>query len=115
MAGFVLGRDEHERGARHVSARFRIRPGQAGQAVFDGEAHQLVPGGMELDFVDAMSETIVRAQRRRILVGLKSPADGFFAAASAPEILELCASPWCAFAAEGVGQHAVRREQIVIR
>jgi hypothetical protein len=37
----------------------------------DHEAHELVPGGVELDLVDAVPEAVVGAQLGREAVGLR--------------------------------------------
>ena len=42
------------------------RQGSACSSCCDGRAHELVPGGMELDLVDAVAEAVVRAQHRRV-------------------------------------------------
>jgi len=46
-----LRQDEEERGARHVRAGARVTPRERVQLVADGEAQELVPGGVELDLV----------------------------------------------------------------
>jgi hypothetical protein len=41
--------------------------------VLDSGAHQLVPGGVELDLVDPVAVAVVGAQLRRVLVGQPAP------------------------------------------
>ena len=49
-------------------------PGEAVVAVGDGGLHQRVPGGVELDHVDAVTEPVVREQTRVVAVGLETPS-----------------------------------------
>src|SRR6185295_12797767 len=55
---------------RHVRARARLaRPRRAVQPGADGPAHQPVPGGVELDLVDAGAVAVVGVQHGRMDVG----------------------------------------------
>ena len=76
VPGLDLRQHEEQRGARDVRARPRARA-TAARAARDAtaEAHELVPGGMELDLVDAVPEAVVRAQHRRIRVGEPPPGE----------------------------------------
>ena len=62
VARLDLRDESEERGACDVRARARLRPGERVQAVPDREPHQLVPGRVELDLVDALAEAVVGAQ-----------------------------------------------------
>ena len=50
------------------------RQGSEWSSCSTAEPHQLVPGGVELDLVDAVAVAVVGAQLRRVLVGLRAPA-----------------------------------------
>ena len=59
-------RHAHEGGAAgDVGAGPRVLPGRAVQLVLDRGAQQLVPGGVELDLVDAVAVAVVGLQLRR--------------------------------------------------
>jgi hypothetical protein len=59
--------------AGDVRAGPRGTPRRGVQAVLHGDRHQRMPGGMELDLVDAVAEPVVGAQPRRVLVGQPAP------------------------------------------
>ena len=69
-------------GSRRTARRRgpRARPagrsahGRAGQALADRDLHQLVPGRVELDLVDAVAVPVVGEQARLVPVGLVGPA-----------------------------------------
>ena len=67
-----LGRapDVEARRPRHVRAGAGIPPRRGVQAVPHRHRHQLMPGRVELHLVDPVAEAVVRAQPRRVLVGL---------------------------------------------
>ena len=60
---------------RDVGAGLGLAPGQRVQPVRRSRPHQLVPGRMELDLVDAVPVAVVGAQHGRVLVRLDAPAD----------------------------------------
>ena len=67
--GLGLG-EAHEGGAAgDVGAGPRVAPGGAVQLVFHRGPEQLVPGGVELDLVDAVAVAVVGLQLRPVLVG----------------------------------------------
>ena len=76
MAGLDAAHDEHHGGPRRMRAGPLLAPGQRMDAAPDRQFHQVVPSGMELDFVDAVAEAVVSAQDRRVLVGEASPLEG---------------------------------------
>ena len=73
VAGLHLGRHVEEGGARRMRTRARIAPRKGMASVLDGQPHQVVPMGVELDFVDPVAEAIVGAQDRRMLLGESPP------------------------------------------
>ena len=75
-------------------------------------AHQPVPGGMELDLVDALAETVVRAQDRRVFVRSRAPRQRLAAELRAERDHPRLA-PAAALAAQRLGQRAVLREEVV--
>ncbi len=114
MPSLVLRGEQHQSSPRHVCAGLKFGPGQARKAVLDSEAHQLVPGGVEFNFVGPVTESVVGVKHGRILVGLESPADGLFGAGQPAELLELRRGPSSALALESCGQNNVGSEQIVV-
>src|SRR2546430_10128698 len=66
--------------ACRMRAGTRFAPGQSMQPMAHRDLHQLVPGGMKLDLVDALAEPIVSAKPRRVGVGLEGPIDGLLPA-----------------------------------
>lgn len=68
-AGLRLAVQVGQPGPRHLGAGARVGPGQRGQFVFDGGAHQLVVGGVELHQVDAVAVAVVAMELRLVLVG----------------------------------------------
>ena len=84
----------HEGGAAgDVGAGPGLAPGRGVQAVADADPHQLVPGGVELDLVDAVAVAVVGAQLGRVLVGLDAPADRLPRAADRAELAALGPRP----------------------
>ncbi len=65
----------------HGSARpmtvNRLCPGRGMYPQTHAKPHELMIGGMEFDFVDAMAESIKTFQHRWILVGLEAPINPF--------------------------------------
>ena len=53
-------------------------------AVPDARPEQRVPGGVELDLVDAVAEAVVRAELRRVLVREPRPLGGLAREQSSP-------------------------------
>jgi hypothetical protein len=73
-----------------------------------------MPGRMELDFVDPVAETIVRAEARRVFVGEAAPLERLTAQKPAERTRGL-GSPAPTFAFERFGERQVLEEQIVSR
>ncbi len=61
MPGLDLRHQEEERRARDLRARPRLTPRASVQTVADAHPHELVPGWVELDLVDAIAEAVVRS------------------------------------------------------
>jgi hypothetical protein len=59
-----------QRAARDLRAGTRIVPAQRMSLVADGERHQVVPGRMKIDAVDAVAESVVGAQLGQMPIGL---------------------------------------------
>ena len=71
MPGFSL-RPDHELGrAGDVSAGPGVGPRGCMQSVADGGRHQLMPGGVEINLIDAVATGVMRAQHR--LRGVRQP------------------------------------------
>ena len=69
------GRPRPATSSMNFAARATWAPGRGSRqgsacSSWPSEAHQLVPGGVELDLVDAVAVAVVGAQHRRVLVGL---------------------------------------------
>jgi hypothetical protein len=75
MSCLDLSHQEEQHGARHVHAAPLLSPRQSVQPVLDARSHQRVPGGMELDLVDPVSEPVVSPEARRILVRKPAPLE----------------------------------------
>ena len=81
------------------------------QLVAHGKLHEVVPRAMKLDLVDPMAVAVVRAQPRRVLVGLKAPADGV----AAPRGADLAAAlerPAAALARQRLDERDVVVEEV---
>ena len=102
----------HLRRARHVRAGALGRPRRAVQAVFDGDAHQLVVLRQVVDLVDAVAVAVVRAQHRRVLVGQPSPLLRGLAVGERAEVAHLGLGPAGALAVQALEQ---RREGADVR
>lgn len=114
MAGFVFRREHGQSGSRDVGSRARIGKGKGMNAALDCQAHQVVPGGMELDFVTAMAVAVVSVEHWRMFVGEPAPFDGFGAAADAAEVFEILAGPAGAFARHRLPQGSIESERVVV-
>src|SRR5207244_12664345 len=84
------------------------------QAVADRDLQQLMPGRVKLDLVDPVAKPVVRAQARRIVVGLKAPVDRFLSAGQGPQLVDEVMRPGGAFALERLTERRVGCEQVVV-
>ena len=113
MSALDLRPDVEGGGAGRMGARPRIAPGQRMEAVTDRDLHQLVPGRMKIDLVDAVAEPVVSAQPRGVGVGLETPSDRLFGAGQRTQLADEVLSPRSALALERLAQRAVGVEQVV--
>jgi hypothetical protein len=112
MAGFDVT-DQVEQGrARDVSAGSSVPPRERVDPVPDAEAHHRVPGGVELDLVDALTEPIVAAKHRGVRVRLIPPDEGL-APDQFTDLAHLLVRPPRSFPLEGLDDRAVRAEEVV--
>ena len=92
------------RGPGHVRTRAGVPPRRGVHPGADGHVHQLVPGRVELDLVDAVAEPVVGAQHGRVLVGQPAPVLRLGGAGAAADLADLRLRPAGALAAQRV-QH----------
>jgi hypothetical protein len=91
-----------------------VGPRRGVQAVADGDAHQRVVGGVVLDLVDAVADTVVGVQHRAVAVGEFTPALGLRAARERPELGDLVEAPPPALADQRFGEHRRGRRVVVL-
>ena len=97
-----------------MCARAGFTPRQGMEAMTDGNLHQPVPRGVELDLVDAVAEPIVAVQLRRVGVGQKAPGDGLFGARQPAELGDHVLCPRPALSFEGFAQGKIGLEEVVV-
>ncbi len=106
---------QHEGGgAGDVGADARFAPGRRVQAVADPDPHQLVPGAVELDLVDAVAVAVVGAQLGLLLVCFEAPADRLVRAADRAQLPHAVLGPIGALAAQRLTQRPVGVEGVVV-
>jgi len=69
---------------------------------------------MELHLVDAVAEAVVRAELRRIGVGLEAPADRLLGAGQPAQLANALLRPRGALSLERLPQRPVGLEQVVV-
>jgi hypothetical protein len=89
-------------------------PGERVRLVLDADLHQLVPGRMKLNLVDAVAEAVVGPQDGRIAIGLKSPGDDLCAAGHFAEPRQPVETPGAPLAGHGLAQRDVAGEEVVV-
>jgi len=57
------------------------------KAMFDGSAHEMMPGRVKDDFIAAVAETIMSFKDRLVFVGIEAPALRLFGAEECAEFL----------------------------
>src|ERR1700730_2038388 len=114
MAAFALRPDVECGRACRVCARTRLAPWKRMEPVADRNFHQPVPGWMELDLVDPVAETIVRAQHRRVGVGLEAPVDRLLRTRKTAQLANHVLGPRPSFPLERLAQRRVGFEQVVV-
>jgi hypothetical protein len=87
VAGFVLRGEEEEGGASGVGAKARLDPGKTVKAMFDGSAHEMMPGRVKDDFIAAVAEAIMSFKDRLVFVGIEAPALRLFCAEECADFL----------------------------
>ena len=95
--------------ARHMGAWFRIGPRARMQASTQRDGHERVPGRMVVHFVKAMTETVERAQARRIFIGVEAELDGFRLAERGAERAQPVVRPARPLALDRRTQHGIAR------
>ena len=96
--------------AGDMPAGLRSVHGRRVQAVRDGEVHQAVPGGMELDLVDPVAVAVVRAQDGGFSFAWR-PSSIAVAAGELAHALDRGRGPAAALALERLDQRAVLLER----
>ncbi len=104
--------DEH-RGPGDMGAGLGLAPGKRVHPEGDAAAEQLVPGGVELDLVDAVAEAVVCAQLRRVLIRLGAPANRPRRARQRAGLAGAVARPVTALASQSLDQDRVGLERVV--
>src|SRR5438034_4841639 len=114
MAALDLRPDVEGRGPGRVRSWPRLAPRQGVEPVTDRDLHQLMPGGVELDLVEALAETVVTPQMRGMRVRLVSPVDRALSAREPAEIVNEVVRPGAAFALQRLAQDGVGLEEVVV-
>ena len=96
-----------ERSTRDMSTGARVCPRERMRATAEDHLHQLVVGGMELHDVDAMAEAVVRAQLRRVAIGLARQRLHLLAADERASVREVVSRPIRAEDLDGFSQRLV--------
>ena len=100
-----------ERRAGGMRAGLRLAPRQRVELVRDGEPHELVPGRVKLDLVDAVPVPVVRAQDGGIRVGEPAPRERL-AAGDLAEASHAFVGPR-RLATDRLDEDTVAREEVV--
>ena len=90
-----------------MRARARFGPGRSVQALFDGEPHELVIGGMVAHEIDAIAVAVVGVELGRIAVGEHAEFERLGRAEPGAERGEFVARPAAALARDAVLQRRV--------
>ena len=97
-----------------MRAGLGIGPRKGVDAEPDAGAHQLVPGGVELDLVDAVSEAVMGNERGLVLVRLAAPFTGLRGAGERADLRDPVLGPVAALAPKRLDENAVRLEDVVV-
>src|ERR1700722_19236020 len=90
----------------------RTGPRQRVQFVLDAHLHQLMPGGMKLDLIDAMPVAVVGLQHRLVLIGQAPPQLLWLAADELPQARRPGQYPSGSLALSGLHQRGVAGEHV---
>ena len=96
-----------------MGSLFRLAPGQGVEPVVDGNIHQLVPSGVEIDDIDTVTKAIVRAQERRVVVGRLTELD-CRTTGDGTDSFSAFACPASSLALQGIDEIVVFRENVVV-
>lgn len=73
-----------------------------------------MPGRVELDLVDPVSETVVRVQYGLVAIGVHCPFGDLGRAATLPERVQLVVAPRTAFSSDSVGEDRIVGVGVVV-
>src|SRR5581483_2041421 len=106
-------RPQHEeRRAHHMGTRAFLAPREACDLSLDRALQQYVPGGIELDLVDAVAVAIVRLAGRQISLGPAAVLERLDTARLAAGLARELGAPATPFALERLLEGAIDLEQV---
>jgi hypothetical protein len=112
-AAFDLRQHVGPDGTRHMRSRSRLCPRAGVKSGCHGDRHQLVPSGVEFDFVDTMAVPVERAKKGRIPVGFETEPDSFGFAERLAERDQFGFGPTGVLARQRFAQYSVGLQEIV--
>ena len=110
-----LAPDEEQRRAHGVAARLRVPPGQRMDLALDRLAQAPVPGGVELDRVDAVAVAVVRPQHRLVALGALGVLERLGRTGQLAGVAQAVDPPAAALALERLAEREVGLEDVVRR
>ncbi|SAI14327.1 Uncharacterised protein [Bordetella ansorpii] len=113
-AGLGLALHQIGGGTRRLRAGLAAQPGIAVQAAGDDAAHQLRPGGMELDAIHAVARVVIGMQDGTVAVGQFGRLQGLRAAQPGAVLAQFVLPGARAFAGHGLAQHRVGVVQRIV-
>ena len=108
-----LAPDGHQRAPDDMRSGLRVPPGQAVDLALDRLSQGPVPGGVELDLVDAVSVAVVGAQQRLVALGPLGVLQGLGAAGELARVAQAVQAPAAALPLERLAQRKVGLEDVV--
>src|SRR5579859_2613065 len=114
MATLHLRADVKYGGAGYMPARALFTPRQCVRPRVDRGAHQVMPRGMEGDFIDALPGPVKGMQHGRYRVGIEAPLDRLFAACHPSKRGSLLHHPPGPFALHALNQRGVLLKNVII-
>src|SRR5579883_3286501 len=114
MPSLNLGKKVESSGSRHVASRRLISPGGGMHSPGHRVLHQMMVGGMELHFIDAVPITVVRLQNWLIRIRVEPPLDDLFTASKGTNSAQAILRPASALALNTFNQGSILRKNIVI-
>ena len=103
-----------QRGASYVRSASRVGPWQRVVLVSYADSQQLVPGRMELYFIQAVAEAIVSVQCGRVPVRQFTQTQGLRASHQGAEFADRTFGPGSALSSQCLLQRQVSGEEIVV-